>query len=327
MVSYGIGVAVHTTDDALLIDQAIPDSPAAKADLRKGDEIIAVNGKPVKTSGAGGTSVDRNAFRALRGPRNSTVKVTYSRGGITKTIDLPRSYGFNFRLFDVDFDGSWNTIFAHDALSLQNVSDTELTNCTLLVTLLGTHGDSQTPVKRQHLHYVGLWPANQTRFTRYRSSSAAGIASDESLDHVSRVVVDVYSDQYRDTITHEYADTPAFDEDIRRYVGLVERSQTFRINVITNNFLTNAGISLRHEGNWVSIPDPKITVTFRSGNDARSAVWRASGKPWNAGALSSYALKDPSFNGMRPDRIDVDMEFPGSYRTKLVVHAGTSATE
>jgi hypothetical protein len=311
-VACGVGIAVDITDEAIVVHEAFANGPAGNAGLRKGDELLAVNGDMIKKSIGNRTVVDEKVFLGLRGERDTTVKLTYSRGGVTKIVELRRSYASKQTLLDIDFDGSWNAIFAQDALDLRNVSGEKLTNCTLLVTLQGTHGDSEKRVQRQHLHFVDQWPADEWRYAWYRSSTADGIAADESLDRVQRVVIELYSDQYRDTITHEYAGTPAFDEDIDRYVGLINKHQKFTLGYIADNILTDAGVSLQHDGTFTFIPDAKMTVTLKRGKDARTVVFRRFGKPWSAGFLSAYALKDSSFNGMNPDRVEIEMEFPDS---------------
>jgi len=309
---YGVGITLEIAGDAVLIDEAISDGPAAKAGIRTGDELIAIDGHKIKKSEGKTTVIDQSALAALRGERDSTATLVYARSGITKTARLPRSFSVRKTLLEIDFDGSWNATFSQDSIDLRNVSGESLTHCTLLVTLHGTDGDSNRPIQRQHLHYVDRWPADEWRHAWYRSRAADGIAADESIDRVQRVVIELYADQYRDIITHEYAGTPDASEDIDRYVGLIDKHQKFTLGNIANNFFTDAGVSLQHDGTFVFIPDPKITVTLKRGSETRTVVFRASGKPWNAGSLSALALKDPSFNGMNPDRVEIDMEFPGS---------------
>lgn len=311
-VFYGLGMVVDLTDTAILINEVFAEGPAFKAGLHPGDELVAVNGNSTKTSTGNGTVLDQKAVLALRGERDSTVKITYSRAGRTQTVQLRRSFTAKTQLLELDFDGSWCATFAQDCVDLRNVSGEDLTNCTLLVTLHGKHRNSDEPVQRRHLHYVDKWPAGQQRYAWYRSSTADGIAADESLDRVERIAIELYSDQYRDTITYQYAGTPAFDADVDRYVDLIKRQQKFTLSPIASSFLTDAGVSLQHEGTFAFIPDPTITVRLKRGNDLRTVVFRASGKPWSAGFLSAYALKDPSFNGMNPEHVEIDMQFPGS---------------
>jgi hypothetical protein len=311
-IGYGIGIAVDINEDSIVVAEAIANGPAAKAGLLGGDEVIAVNGKPVKRTTAGTTKIDQEAYRSLGGPRDSKVKLTYARAGVNNNVELSRTYAFNEDLLDIDFDGSWNATLSHDGLALRNISGKDLTHCTLVVTLIGTNGDGDVPARQRHLHYVEQWPSNQQRFARYPSSTAEGITAGESVDRVQNLLVEVYSDQVRGTVEYQYAGTQAFEADVDRYVGLIRQKQTFDLTFIGDTVLTNAGITLQHDGPFRFIPDPKMTVKISRGKDVRTKVWRASGKPWNSGTFSAYALKDPSFNGPDPDQIEVEFEFPGS---------------
>ncbi len=313
-IAYGVGLSVDITDEAIVVHEAFADGPAGKAGLRKGDELIAVNGDRIKKSAGNRALADEKVFLALRGERDSTVNLIYSRGGVPHTVELRRSFASRNTLLDVNFDGSWNATFAQDAIELRNASGEKLTHCTLFVTLQGTHGASVKRAECQHVHYVDEWPPDESRFGWYRSSTAEGVAAGESLDHVERIIIDLYSDQYRDTIAHDYAGTADCDQDIDRYVGLVQKHQKFTLSHIADNVFTDAGVSLQHDGTFAFVPDPKLTVTLMNGSNRRTVVFRASGKPWNAGYLSGYALTDPAFNGLHPDRVAIDMEFPGSPR-------------
>jgi hypothetical protein len=317
-VAYGVGIAVRFADSAVLVDEAIAGSPAATAGIRKNDAIVAVNGEHVQRTGSNGAVIDREALSALRGPRDTTVKLTYSRDGVQKTAELPRSYSYKPDVLDIDLDCSWNATFPHDGLTLRNTSGADITRCTLRVTLVGMHSDSDTIVREQHIHYVHHWPANASRYARYRSSSAEGIASDESIDRIRGLVIELYADQFRDTIEYDYAGTPAYRGDIDRYVNLIEKNQKFTLRHLGASVLSDAGVSVRHDGTFTFLPEPTFVVTLRRGKDARSMTWKGSGKRWDSGLLSTVTMSHASFNGMQPDRIDIDMQFPGaSKKTSL----------
>jgi hypothetical protein len=269
-------------------------------------------------TGANGAGIDRDVLSAIRGPRDTTMKLTYSRDGIKNTVELPRSYSYKPEVLDVDLDGSWNATFPHDGLALRNISGADITRCTLRVTLVGTHGDSDALVREQHIHYVDQWPANASRYARYRSSSADGIASDESVDRIRGLVIELYSDQIRDSIEYDYAGTPAYGDDIDRYVSIIEKNQRFTQLHFGDNILSDAGVSVRHDGKFTFLPEPTFTVTLRRGKDVRSMKWEGSGKHWDSGLLSTVSMSHPSLNGMKPDRVDIDMQFPGaSKKTSL----------
>jgi carboxyl-terminal processing protease len=79
----GIGakLALDKTTKALLVVEAIANSPASKAGLKSGDLILTVDGKPVK-----GLGVDK-AVSMIRGKPNTIVKLKIARGS-NKVFDI-----------------------------------------------------------------------------------------------------------------------------------------------------------------------------------------------------------------------------------------------
>ena len=79
----GIGIEVELRKDkSLAIVAPIDGSPAAKAGLRPGDIITAIDGKPVKGSNA------NNASLGLRGKPGSMVRLNITRAGETGTKEV-----------------------------------------------------------------------------------------------------------------------------------------------------------------------------------------------------------------------------------------------
>jgi carboxyl-terminal processing protease len=79
----GIGIEVEfRKDKKLVVVAAIDNTPAAKAGLRSGDVILAIDGKPVKGTNA------NNASLGLRGKPNSVVKLSIARPGETAPRDI-----------------------------------------------------------------------------------------------------------------------------------------------------------------------------------------------------------------------------------------------
>ena len=78
----GIGVEVQIQPDGMIkIIAPIDDTPAARAGIKSGDIIAAVNGKPV-------SGKDDDSQGPLRGPPGSKVTLTLVRKGVAKPFDV-----------------------------------------------------------------------------------------------------------------------------------------------------------------------------------------------------------------------------------------------
>lgn len=78
----GIGAFVDTTTEYLTITSPMPDSPAERAGLQAGDQVIAIDGENM-------TGVNAElARRKVLGPAGSTVHLTVSREGETDTLEF-----------------------------------------------------------------------------------------------------------------------------------------------------------------------------------------------------------------------------------------------
>ena len=78
----GIGAWVDTSSTFLTIVSPMPDSPAEKAGLRPGDQIVAIDGEDM--TGIDGSLV----LRRILGPAGTTVKLTVQREGETQPFDV-----------------------------------------------------------------------------------------------------------------------------------------------------------------------------------------------------------------------------------------------
>jgi carboxyl-terminal processing protease len=79
----GIGVEVQVQDDGTIkIIAPIDDTPAARAGLKSGDVIIAVDGKAVASD------EDADSQGPLRGPAGSALTLTIEREGVAKPFDV-----------------------------------------------------------------------------------------------------------------------------------------------------------------------------------------------------------------------------------------------
>ncbi|HLY17087.1 MAG TPA: S41 family peptidase [Bryobacteraceae bacterium] len=79
---YGVGMEVMMDGPHVSVVQAFPDSPAARAGLRRGDVIVAVDDHDVEGEDSAAVA-DR-----LKGPRGTQVKVGVRRPGVPKNISF-----------------------------------------------------------------------------------------------------------------------------------------------------------------------------------------------------------------------------------------------
>ena len=78
----GIGAYVDTTTEFLTITSPIPDSPAERAGLQAGDQIVGIDGKTMK-----GTIAEVARTKVL-GPEGTTVHLTILRKGADKLLEF-----------------------------------------------------------------------------------------------------------------------------------------------------------------------------------------------------------------------------------------------
>ena len=78
----GIGVEVDFRDERVTVLAPMEGSPAARAGVKPGDEIVAIEGKPVR-----GERLDK-IITLMRGPAGSRVRLTLRRQGVSEPIQL-----------------------------------------------------------------------------------------------------------------------------------------------------------------------------------------------------------------------------------------------
>lgn len=81
----GVGIYLTFSAGYPVIAGTVPDSPAAKAGLQAGDQIVIVDGKDMKGSSA------EQATAAIQGPNGSKVIFTIGRGGTTFAVTITRA--------------------------------------------------------------------------------------------------------------------------------------------------------------------------------------------------------------------------------------------
>src|ERR1700710_1782504 len=84
---FGIGMLISMDGPKVIAMEPFPGSPAWRADLRRGDVIVAVDNKDV-------TKKDSAAVAdMLRGPRGSQVRVSVAREGATEPVTVTVTRG------------------------------------------------------------------------------------------------------------------------------------------------------------------------------------------------------------------------------------------
>jgi len=87
----GIGAYVEWKDGKLLIVSPIEESPAEKAGILPGDQVLKVDGKELapRLEGLDAAEAAREAARIIRGPKGSTVELTIFRSSSNETLQIP----------------------------------------------------------------------------------------------------------------------------------------------------------------------------------------------------------------------------------------------
>ncbi len=81
----GVGMNVKEIKRGLRVLNVFEEGPAAKAGIKAGDEIVAVNGKPLR-----GTS-SQDSTTQIKGPAGTMVKLTIVSGGKRRDLDVERA--------------------------------------------------------------------------------------------------------------------------------------------------------------------------------------------------------------------------------------------
>ena len=79
---YGVGMQVGPRNNKVIVIAPFTGAPAYRAGIRPGDVIIAVDGKPTDNMSTS------DVAELLKGPKNTTVKITVLREGTDKPLDF-----------------------------------------------------------------------------------------------------------------------------------------------------------------------------------------------------------------------------------------------
>lgn len=81
----GVGIEIGTRGGQPTVLRVVDNSPAKQAGLKSGDVLVAVNGDSVN-----GAATDTVATK-IRGDAGTTVKLTFSRGGVVQDVNITRA--------------------------------------------------------------------------------------------------------------------------------------------------------------------------------------------------------------------------------------------
>ncbi|MFO0978273.1 MAG: hypothetical protein U0996_17845 [Planctomycetaceae bacterium] len=342
---YGIGIAVKFSDGKAIISEVIENSEASKHDISFGDELLSIDGVscpeggslaiPNETDDVLGslllnamhtldtgdkmTSERREWLERLRGEYDSEVQISVLRGGdqIIVSKVARGDHECDKPNFHVDYTGSWHATYSSDEAWLRNDSGRDLTDVTIFVTLEGVHGPERTEAADKHMHYLSKWPNGETRLARYASSSLSGIISNEAVDTVEKIHLEVYAKELQSKLDFYYANTKAIDDDLEQLWTSDSRPQ-ITASYAADNIFGNAASYLYLDGGLNSMPTPTATVTLTEGERTETETFYPNSTVWRSGNFNCLKFQSESFNSMDPDSMTVDLSFPDTnYRPTL----------
>ena len=78
----GLGIEITVKDHALIVVTPIEDTPADKAGIKAGDQIVMINGHPTRDMEI------MQAIRLMRGPKGEAITITIHRPGLKGPLDF-----------------------------------------------------------------------------------------------------------------------------------------------------------------------------------------------------------------------------------------------
>lgn len=298
-VIYGIGIEANI-GDAILVKLVKPNSPAEAAGMLAGDLILAVDSLNINDHNV------EQVFKKIPGAYKSQVEIKIKRDEQIKTLQIQRTVEiFEASLLNIDIDGSWDAFYDSDYVTYTNISGVNLTNVTLAVKLVGRHGANAAQNGDEHLHFIDKWPAGSSLVARYMSSSASGIATNESVDQIDKLEYKLYSDQFKQKNSIPYTGE-AYNDDIKRYFGDSEFIGTWR-NYPPDHLFHNSGFEVsRRDGKNFRVY--RVNITAWQKNESRSLEFSTNNNSFEG----KQYFRDKLFNNWYPDRIVMNIKFPYS---------------
>ena len=82
----GVGMQITMNEDHIVVDSVIPDSPAARAGIKAGDQLSQINGEPIA-----GKSLE-DVVAKIRGKEGTNVAINLKRDGQDYSLDVNREF-------------------------------------------------------------------------------------------------------------------------------------------------------------------------------------------------------------------------------------------
>ncbi len=234
----------------------------------------------------------RNTVARIRTGASALCEIAKRKSGVTDP-DEP--------LIDADLDEVWGADDKFDIFRLMNTSGQSIRNCTLRVTL---NPDGDQPVS--HVHYVSDWPEGKLFYALYPTGDE--YAPNQSTNHhITDIQIELWSDDFRQTLTYEYTRDRWHHDIAYRLEGL---KFTGRYLSPTESFFGNQarGLALDFSG-MPYLPPLEVHITFTGGGQSKTFYWTE--EAWHPAVFSSWEYRTDKWN-FQPERAYVKLKFKDS---------------
>jgi hypothetical protein len=208
----------------------------------------------------------------------------------------------------IDFDESFAASADHDAIRLTNSSGSDLTNCTVLVEIIGKDGESS-----RNVHFAKRWTAGGTNHAKYGIGleASGGVVARRTVYGVHEVWVSVWADELSDERIRLKYRGPPRDADIARILDgrIMVR---YRYDEEGGFFRPGPIVTLGLEG-VPEIPEHTVTLVLESateGSRPQSGSWSWSMPKWTANEQREFSLA--SVLTFKPSTAQIKVTFADS---------------
>lgn len=280
------------------IIEVIAGFPGEGAGLRQGDRVVSIDGIKVSS-----TTVLGILKTQLNGGREIQLDVLRASGSKAITV-RPRQQASP--VVGIDFDGSWQGAFDSDDIFLENISGKTLTDCAILVSIVGK--DFKTWAR--HIHVVPRWEPKQKYHSPYYLRGL--FAYPETMPDVAYVTIDIAAEQL--PVPHGHLFSYSGSEqtaDIQRYC----KSLSFSAEIFSpsEGFFGDyhRGIGLSFTG-VPRIQPSSIVVKAVGERDTQALSWNFNRWWEQKGSWLSNeeSFRDARFDAVQPHSWEVELSFP-----------------